>query len=87
VVLTSYEAGNDGIKIGLSDHTRDLGWSAPGANPQLYRTEFIGKGGKLLKTDESLNPTYQLTNGELYVRARITSSDGLIAWTQPVFRK
>jgi hypothetical protein len=87
VVLTSYEASNSGIKIGLSDHTRDLGWSLPGHNPQLYRTEFIGKGGKLLKMDESLNPAYEFTGSEPYVRARITSSDGLVAWTQPVFRR
>jgi hypothetical protein len=87
VVLTSYEANSSGIKIGLSDHTRDLGWSAPGANPQLYRTEFFGKGGKVLKMDETLNPVYEFSGSELYVRARITSSDGLIAWTQPVFRK
>jgi hypothetical protein len=59
----------------------------PGANPQLHRTEFIGKGGKLLKMDESLNPVYGFTGSELYVRTRITSSDGLVAWTQPVFRK
>jgi len=87
VVLESYEASTTGIRIGLSDQTHDLGWSLPGANPQLYRTEFIGKDGKVLKHDESLNPSYQFTGTELYVRARITSSDGQLAWTQPVFRK
>jgi hypothetical protein len=87
VILSSYEANSAAIRIGLSDRTRDLGWSLPGANPQLYRTEFIGKGGKALKVDESLNPVYEFSGSELYVRARITSSDGLIAWTQPVFRK
>ncbi|HWX20165.1 MAG TPA: CehA/McbA family metallohydrolase [Candidatus Binatia bacterium] len=87
VILASYEATPAAIRIGLSDHTRDLGWSLPGANPQLYRTEFIGKGGKLLKLDESLNPAYEFTGSELYVRARITNSDGQVAWTQPVFRK
>ena len=87
LVLLSYEASPTAIRIGLSDHTRDLGWSLPGANPQLYRTEFIGRDGKVLKTDESLNPVYEFTGNELYVRARITSSDGLVAWTQPVFRK
>jgi len=87
VVLLSYEASSAAVRIGLSDQTRDLGWSLPGANPQLYRTEFIGRGGKVLKVDESLNPVYEFTGNELYVRARITSSDGLVAWTQPVFRK
>jgi len=57
------------------------------ANPQLYRTEFIGKDGNLLKKDESLSPAYEFTGTELYVRTRITNSDGQVAWTQPVFRK
>jgi hypothetical protein len=87
VVLEMYEANSAAIRIGLSDRARDLGWSSAGANPQLYRTEFIGKGGKVLKTDESLNPSYEFTGKELYARARITSSDGQIAWTQPVFSK
>ena len=75
------------IRIRLSDRTRDLGWSLPGANPQLYRTEFIGKDGKVLKVDETLRPSYNFTGQELYVRARITNSDGQMAWTQPVFPK
>ena len=87
VVLASYEASSRAIHIGLSDRSQDLGWSAPGANPELYRTEFIGKGGKVLKLDESLNPSYEFTGQEAYVRARVTSSDGQVAWTQPVFRK
>ena len=58
VILLAYEASPAAIRISLSDHTRDLGWSAPGANPQLYRTEFIGRGGKVLKVDESLKPVY-----------------------------
>src|SRR5205823_2549987 len=57
VVLESYEVTASGIHIGLTDRTRDLGWSAPGANPQLYRTEFIGKNGSVLKADESLKPS------------------------------
>jgi hypothetical protein len=85
VTLEAYEAMGRGIRIGLSDRTHDLGWSVPGANPELYRTEFIGKDGKVLKVDESLTPSYQFTGAELYVRARIRNSDGQMAWTQPVF--
>ncbi len=87
VVLQSYEVSAQGIRIGLSNQTHDLGWSLPGANPQLFRTEFIGQDGKVLKRDESLNPSYEFLGKELYVRARITSSDGEVAWTQPVFPK
>lgn len=87
VILDSYEAGPKAIRIRLSQGTLDLGWSLPNANPQLYRTEFIGKDGKVLKVDESSSPSYELMPGDLYVRARITNSDGAVAWTQPVFRK
>jgi hypothetical protein len=87
VELKSYDVSKEEIQIGLSDQTHDLGWSAPGANPQLYRTEFIGKDGEILKVDESLHPSYKFKGNELYVRARITSSDAQIAWTQPIFRK
>jgi hypothetical protein len=87
VVLRSYEVSTSAIRIGLSDQTRDLGWSVAGANPQLYRTDFIGKGGQVLKHDETLDPLYEFTGKELYVRAKITNSDGEIAWTQPVFPK
>jgi hypothetical protein len=85
VELLSYEADATGIRIGLDDRTLDLGWSQPGSNPQLYRTEFIGKGGGVLKRDESLSPRYEFRGDELYVRARIVGSDGAVAWTQPVF--
>ena len=87
VALESYEVSPKGIRIGLGNQPRDLGWSLPGANPQLYRTEFIGKGGQVLKTDESLAPFYTYSGKEMYVRARITNSDGQVAWTQPVFVK
>ncbi|MBK7859767.1 MAG: CehA/McbA family metallohydrolase [Archangiaceae bacterium] len=87
VVLERYEVAGGSIRITLSDRTRDLGWSRPGANPQLYRTEFIGKSGRVLASDESLQPSFVLTGAEPYVRARIVSSDGLVAWTQPVFGK
>jgi hypothetical protein len=87
VVLEAYEADKTSIRIRLSDAPRDLGWSRPGANPQLYRTEFIGKGGAVLATDTSLTPSYRFSGRELYVRAKITGSDGEVAWTQPVFLK
>jgi hypothetical protein len=87
VVLEFYEVTSSAIRIGLSDRTLDLGWSLPGANPQLYRTDFIGKGGEVLRHDETLKPVYEFTGKELYVRAKITNSEGQVAWTQPVFRK
>jgi hypothetical protein len=50
-----------------------------------YTTRFIGKNGKILKEDFSLNPVYKFKGDELYVRARITGSSGGFAITQPLF--
>jgi len=52
---------------------------------EKFRTEFIGRDGKVLKTDESMSPSYHLQPEDMYVRARVTSSNRETAWTQPVF--
>ncbi|MGH9169037.1 MAG: hypothetical protein ACRD02_14540, partial [Acidimicrobiia bacterium] len=51
----------------------------------VYTTTFFGKGGAVLHEDHSLGPDYRLADGDLYVRARVTSSGGAAAWTQPLF--
>jgi hypothetical protein len=53
---------------------------------ERYRTTFIGKNGRVLKTDGSMTPSYKLKPGDLYVRARVVSSNGFLAWSQPLFR-
>lgn len=50
-----------------------------------YRTQFIGANGRVLGTDRSLAPRYELRGGETYVRAKVVSSSGSAAWVQPVF--
>lgn len=50
-----------------------------------YRTEFIGKGGRVLGRSTKNPAVYTLKGGEGYVRARVTDSGGFIAWTQPQF--
>ena len=50
-----------------------------------YRTSFIGEGGRVLDVQEGLSARYRLRPGDRYVRARIDDSDGLTAWTQPLF--
>lgn len=52
-----------------------------------FTTSFIGKGGKILKEDYSLNPVYKFKGNELYVRARVFCSSGDFAVTQPFFIK
>lgn len=50
-----------------------------------YRTQFIGKNGRVLQ-DGTANPaTYTIKGDEDYVRAKITDANGRCAWTQPVF--
>ena len=50
-----------------------------------YRTTFIGRGGTVLDIQEGLSTRYRLRSGDGYVRARVDDSDGLSAWTQPLF--
>jgi hypothetical protein len=85
VELQDYQTDATGIRLALSDASRDLGWSKPGSNPTLYRTFFVGEGGRVLELDTSLAPSYRFRGDEAYVRARVESSDGGVAWTQPVF--
>ncbi len=49
-----------------------------------FRTQFIGKNGKVFKED-TVNPaTYHFAGNEMYIRAKVLDSNGQIAWTQPV---
>ncbi len=50
-----------------------------------FTTEFIGRGGRVLKTSGSSRPSYRIQGNEMYVRARVTNSGGERAWVQPVF--
>jgi predicted metal-dependent phosphoesterase TrpH len=51
-----------------------------------YRTSFIGVDGRVLDVQEGLSVRYRMRDGDRYVRARVDDSDGLTAWTQPLFR-
>ncbi len=50
-----------------------------------YMINFIGRGGRVLKTTTTEPATYKLTGREGYVRVKIIESNGKMAWTQPVF--
>ena len=47
--------------------------------------EFIGHGGRILKESIESAAVYNIVGNEGYVRAKITESNGKLAWTQPVF--
>ncbi len=50
-----------------------------------YTTRFIGRGGATLAVAHGLRARYRPTGDEGYVRARVSSSNGGLAWTQPWF--
>ena len=77
---------SNGVELkDLSISSRNISIAtAPRAN-EKFRTYFIGKEGKVLKVSTDDNPNYQITGTEGYVRARVVSSYGDAAWTQPVF--
>jgi len=50
-----------------------------------FRTEFVGRGGRILARTTANPAIYRLRGGEGYVRARVTDSGGAVAWVQPVF--
>lgn len=56
-----------------------------GADWEKMTTYFIGDGGKVLAKTFDRKAVYHFTGKEHYVRARVESSSGGKAWTQPVF--
>jgi hypothetical protein len=75
VSLGDYVAGENQIVVKID--TRRLG--------TRYRTQFIGKNGRLLQETAGDSAIYSIKGNEGYVRARIIDSNGKMAWTQPVF--
>ena len=51
----------------------------------MYTTAFTGRGGVVLDEQAGLEVTYRVRGDEGYVRATVRSSNGVKAWTQPVF--
>ena len=51
----------------------------------LFLTRFIGKDGTVHGEQVGREVAYRPTGDEGYIRAHVTSSSGLQAWTQPVF--
>ncbi|MEO8596667.1 MAG: CehA/McbA family metallohydrolase [Candidatus Solibacter sp.] len=53
---------------------------------EKFTTSFIGSKGRVLARSFDTTPSYRFKGGEGYVRARVQSSYGSAAWTQPAFR-
>jgi predicted metal-dependent phosphoesterase TrpH len=73
VTLTDYSASPARIAIGIA---------AQGTT--RFRVQFIGKGGRVLSDVSGASAAYVIKGDEGYVRARITDSNGRMAWTQPI---
>jgi hypothetical protein len=55
-----------------------------GTDDRRFTTRFIGEEGRVLAEVGGLKATYTFRGDEGYVRASITDSNGMRAWTQPV---
>lgn len=53
---------------------------------ERYSTVFVAEGGKVIKTDTTNEPSCPIGTHR-YIRARVTSSEGWQAWTQPMLAK
>jgi hypothetical protein len=84
-ILSAIEDGRFYASTGAT--LADVSWTAslyevdaPGAE----EITFLGRNGRVLETVRGEFATYDFRGDELYVRARVRSSQGF-AWTQPVF--
>lgn len=76
-----------GVTLETIERTRTgLSLSISRIGDQKYITHFIGARGEILAKSRDLQPSYTFRGVEPYVRARIESSNGSTAWTQPSWR-
>ena len=82
VQLATYQASASEVVIEVQPHF----WGTQQTEGMRagHRIEFIGKGGGVLRAVDGESARYAITGAEGYVRARVTRSDGALAWTQPV---
>ncbi|HVF30754.1 MAG TPA: hypothetical protein VNA22_07265, partial [Pyrinomonadaceae bacterium] len=75
VELADYEVTEREVRVKIKEQTG-----------RKYTTMFIGSGGKVLHTSITPESVYRRKRREKYVRVKIIDSNGMAAWTQPVFR-
>jgi hypothetical protein len=80
VTLSDYRATRSKIELTIAPPSRP-------EDVRRYHTQFIGRGGKVLADVYGRAASYAIGGNEGYVRATITDSNGLQAWTQPMFVK
>ena len=70
---------------GLSESADEISLKIRGRGDSIFITKFIGANGVVHAERIGREVEYRPTGEEGYIRAYIFSSDGLQAWTQPVF--
>jgi hypothetical protein len=76
VTLKDYQADAKTIRLEIAPEPQSK-----------YTVQFIGQWGKVLQEVNSNPAVYTFKGDEVYVRAKISESNGKAAWTQPVFLK
>ncbi|HWR53186.1 MAG TPA: CehA/McbA family metallohydrolase [Bryobacteraceae bacterium] len=77
-----------GVRIGdISTGPAEYRIQIETADWERVTTYFIGAGGKVLDKVHGNTASYRYNGSEQYVRARVESSSGAKAWTQPVFKR
>ena len=75
-----------GVRLArLENGPRSVSLTIEPKAPQSYSTTFLGRGGRVLSEQPGTEAGYNFEGREGYVRARVDSSWGARAWTQPVF--
>ena len=74
VTLTDLEISRELVQLEVQPERDDV-----------YTTRFTGSSGVLLQETTGLETAYRPGGDEGYVRATVRSSNGVKAWTQPVF--
>lgn len=73
VELADYEATPKQLKLTIKE-----------TKYSKYRTQFIGRDGKVLSEVTTSPAVYNVQGSEGYVRAKVIESNGVFAWTQPI---
>jgi hypothetical protein len=85
VTLADYRANATSVAIKITRSRDRREDKSKAKDDRRFTTRFIGKEGRVLATVGGLEPTYTIRGDEGYVRATIVDSNGMSAWTQPVF--
>ena len=75
-----------GVFLGeLSESADEISLKIRRRADSIFLTRFVGRDGKVYDEQVGREVSYYPTGDEGYIRAHVMSSNGLQAWTQPIF--